>query len=77
MEKEPAVIIGLVTALIQAVIVAVVKLGILAWTPEQQTAVAAALVAAATLIGALVTRGNVWAPDTVRRLAEPNDGEDG
>ena len=70
MKTEPAMIVGAVMAVVQALIV----FGVFAWTPEESSAFQTALEAVLpfllplpTLIGAWITRGQVFSPATVEK----------
>jgi hypothetical protein len=69
MDREPAVIIGLVTAAIEALIALVVAFGV-ELTGEQVAAIMGFVAAAGAVIAALLTRARVYAPATVAKLLE-------
>lgn len=69
MDREPAVIIGLVTAAIEALIALVVAFGV-ELTGEQVAAIMGFVAAAGAVIAALLTRRRVYAPATVAKLLE-------
>lgn len=67
MSKEPVVIANSIAALVSAIIVAAVALGYLPWSPEQQAAVMAVVVAAVNVVA------GVWARQQSTPLVEPRD----
>lgn len=67
MQKEPSVIIGSVVAVVIAVIDGAILFG-LDFTAEQSAALVVIVNAVAVLVGAIVTRGQVYAPDTVDKI---------
>lgn len=69
MNREPAVIIGSVVALVDAALIAIVAFGV-DLTKEQTAAVMGVASGIATLIGAYVTRGKVWSPESVEEAID-------
>jgi hypothetical protein len=68
MDREPAVIVAGVTAVLTAVVAVVV-----AWLPvsdDQQAALLGLVGAAAPIIAGLVIRGKVYSPSTVQAITE-------
>ena len=66
MRREPAIIIGGVTAVIEAIIALVVALG-LDLSPEVQASLMGLVAVVGTLAATLWTRESVYAPDTYQR----------
>jgi hypothetical protein len=69
-QREPARIVGYVTAFAAAGLTLAVAFG-LKLTPEQTVAITAVIGVLANIVQAEVTRGKVYAPATVDQLAAP------
>lgn len=69
MSREPAAIVGFITALVSALLTFAKAMG-LDITEEQQDAVRGLVAVAAPVVAALVIRSFVVAPDTAEAIAE-------
>ena len=71
MQKEAAIIIGSIEAVILPLIALISRL--LGWDAELTSAVIAVVGPTVALIGALLTRGRVYSEATVERLLKEQD----
>ena len=69
MDKEPAAIVGTITAVVTAAIALLVAFGV-NLTDEQQKAILAMVAAVAPVAAALIIRGRVYAPATTQALVD-------
>lgn len=68
MQKEPARIITAIVGAVEAILVAAIAFGV-DITPEQLSAVTAALLAVGGLVQAALIRARVFSPETVEEIA--------
>lgn len=69
MQTEPARIIGLVSAAVASILALLIAFGV-GLSEEQVAAVLGVIAGAGPLVTALVIRGKVYAPATVKRIAD-------
>ncbi len=67
MNREPAAIIGTITAAVTAILALLVAFG-LDIEPEQQAAILGVIAVIAPVVATLITRSAVFAPATVQEL---------
>ena len=65
MRTEPAITVGTVSALVSAILVLLVALGV-PISEDVQTAVIAVIAAAGPIVGAAIIRGKVWSDESHR-----------
>lgn len=69
MQTEPARIIGLVSAAVASILALLIAFGV-GLSEEQVAAVLGVIAGAGPLVTALVIRGKVYAPATVKRIVK-------
>lgn len=72
-DSEPAVVVGLITAVVTAVVAVLVAFGV-DLTTEQQVAILGLVAAVAPIVAAILTRGRVTPAAAVAARVDPDSG---